>query len=499
MSLKVNKNWKINFSLSLKLTLIVVTLSALIIFSLTYININDQVISIENVYSDKAVVLSQALDAAIEDPDKLTDNQKLQYYISSFSSLNPEVLKININLPDKEELKTFASTNMSFIGISSSHYNNFSYENDAVINIPIHYDDSHELIVITPINLSGQIYGTYEMLLSMSQSYKAFDKQAKNLIMISIASLFVLIFSLLFLLRKTLVKPVIAFRDAAKIIGEGNLDEKITISSKDELGELSRAFNKMTDDLKKSRDKIQDYNKILEGLLDQKDEFIGQLGHDLKNPLQPLVGLLPVIMEKEKNPKIKEHLKIIINNVEYMRDLIIKTLQLARLRSSNVEFDMKELNIMNEVNEILISQKIFFEENNVLVNNKINKKIFVYADKLRIVELFNNLITNAVKYTPDTGGKIIIDAKDENSLVQISIEDTGIGMTEEQISKVFDEFYKVDTLKNEMDSTGLGLSICKHIVEKHGGKIWADSLGTGKGSTFYFTLKSVSNNKNINN
>jgi len=492
MSSKGNKNWKINFSLSLKITLIVVTISALIIFSLTYININEQVISLENVYSDKAVILSQALDAAIEDPDKLTDNQKLQYYISSFSSLNPEVLKININLPDEEELKIFASTNMSFIGSSSSQYNNFSYENEAVVNIPMHHDDSHELIVITPINLSGQIYGTYEILISMSQSYNAFDNQAKNLIMISIVSLFVLVFSLLFLIRKTLVKPVIAFRDAAKIIGEGNLEEKITISSNDELGELSRAFNQMTDDLKKSRDKIQDYNKILEGLLDQKDEFIGQLGHDLKNPLQPLVGLLPIIMEQEENPKIKEHLKIIISNVEYMRNLIIKTLQLARLRSSNIKFDMRELNLMSEVNEILVSQKIFFVENNILTNNKINKKIFVYGDKLRIVELFNNLITNAVKYTSDAGGKIIIDAKNENNFVQISLEDTGMGMTEEQLSKIFDEFYKVDTSKNEMDSTGLGLSICKHIVEKHGGKIWVDSPGIGKGSIFYFTLKSVS-------
>jgi signal transduction histidine kinase len=493
MKLRENKNWKINFSLSLKLTLIVVTLSAAIIFSLTYLNINEQAISLENVYSDKAVVLSQALDAAIGNPDELKDNEKLQYYISSFSSLNPEVLKININLPDNEELKVSASTNMSFIGSSSSRYNTFSYENEAVVNIPIHYDDSHELIVITPINLSGQIFGTYEMLLSMSKSYQAFDNQAKNLIMISVVSLFVLVFSLLLLLRKTVVKPVIAFRDAAKIIGEGNLDEKIEIKSMDELGELSRAFNQMTDDLKNSRDKIQDYNTILEDLLDQKDEFIGQLGHDLKNPLQPLVGLLPVIMEKEENPKIKEHLKIIINNVEYMRELIIRTLQLARLRSSNIKFDIRELDLMVEVDEILLSQKLFFEENNILIDNKINKNMFVYGDKLRIIELFKNLFTNAVKYTPDTGGKITIDAKNENNFIQISIKDNGIGMTEEQISRIFDEFYKVDTSKNEMDSTGLGLSICKHIVEKHDGKIWADSPGKGKGSTFYFTLKSVEN------
>lgn len=490
---------KLNFSLSLKLTVMVVLVSAIVIFSLTYINIEEQAISLENVYSDKAVILSHALDTTIRDHDELTDRQKLHNYILNFSKLNPEILKVSINLPDEEGLKVFVSTDMDSINISSGQYNNFSYENDAVVNIPIHSGNSHTITVIAPINLSGQIYGTYEMLLSMNASYAAFDVRARNLVMISVISLFILIFSFLYLLRKIIVKPVIVFRDAAKIIGEGNLDTKIKIKSQDELGELSNAFNKMTNDLKKSRNKIEEYNKILENLLDRKDEFIGQLGHDLKNPLQPLVGLLPIILEKEKDPKIKEHLNILIHNVEYMRDLIIKTLQLARLRSSDTKFDMENLNLMQEVDNVLTSQKLFLNENNINAKNMIDKNIFVEADKLRAVELFNNLITNAVKYTPEGGGELTIDAKKGKDFVTISIKDTGIGMTEEQLSKVFDEFYKVDASRCEMDSSGLGLSICKRIVEKHGGRIWVESPGKGKGTTFYFTLKSSNEkiNKNV--
>ncbi len=242
---------KLNFSLSLKLTVMVVLVSAIIIFSLTYINIEEQAISLENVYSDKAVILSQALDTTIGDHDELTDKQKLQNYILNFSNLNPEILKLSINLPDEEGLKVFVSTDMNSINISSGQYNNFSYENDAVVNIPIHIENSHTITVITPINLSGQIYGTYEMILSMNASYAAFDVRARNLVMISVISLFILIFSFLYLLRKIIVKPVLVFRDAAKIIGEGNLDTKIKIKSQDELGELSNAFNKMTNDLKK--------------------------------------------------------------------------------------------------------------------------------------------------------------------------------------------------------------------------------------------------------
>jgi len=87
-------------------------------------------------------------------------------------------------------------------------------------------------------------------------------------------------------------------------------------------------------------------------------------------------------------------------------------------------------------------------------------------------------------------GKITIDAEKEKNIVTVSVKDTGIGMTKDQLKKVFDEFYRVDKSSREHKSSGLGLAICKRIVEKHGGKIWAESPGPGKGSIFYFTLKS---------
>ena len=275
MTIKRNENKnRINFSLSLKLTIIVVILSATIIFSLTYINIREQAISFENVYTDKAIIISQALDSAIENPDELEDEEKIQYYITSLNNLNPDILQINVFIFHDDKLILLTSTNKSNLELTSNKYMYFSYNNSAVVNIPVHSENSHNLIVITPINLSGRIYGTYEILLSMTNSYEAFDSQAKNLIMISILGVFLLIFSLLFLLRKIVVKPILTFRNASKIIGKGDLDTKIDIYSKDEIGQLSKSFNQMTKDLKKSRDKVQDYNLILENLLDQKDEFI---------------------------------------------------------------------------------------------------------------------------------------------------------------------------------------------------------------------------------
>ena len=175
-------------------------------------------------------------------------------------------------------------------------------------------------------------------------------------------------------------------------------------------------------------------------------------------------------------------------NVEYMRDLIFDTLKLAKLRSSNIEFNTEELNLKEISDDVIESQKLYLKENKIEIENKIKDDVFVEADKLRLAEVFKNLITNSVKYT-DKGGKITLDATEEKDIVTVSIKDTGIGMNEEQLKKVFDEFYKADRQSSDYYSTGLGLAICKRIVDKLGGKIWVESPGEGKGSTFYFTLK----------
>jgi signal transduction histidine kinase len=102
-------------------------------------------------------------------------------------------------------------------------------------------------------------------------------------------------------------------------------------------------------------------------------------------------------------------------------------------------------------------------------------------------ELVDNLLINAVKFTPGKGS-IVFKAEKKKDFVKISITDSGIGLTPEQIEHVFEEFYKVDPSRHDLDSSGLGLSICKRIVEKHGGTIWVESPGLEKGSTFNFTL-----------
>jgi len=279
-----------------------------------------------------------------------------------------------------------------------------------------------------------------------------------------------------------------------KIIG-AQLIINDTTSKRMALNELKDAHELLFTVNRGLERKIQERTSEIEKLVKQKDDFINQLSHDLKTPLTPIMILMPIVNERLKDAKSRDLMEIINRNVYFIKDLVDKTVDLARLNSTKIEIIFEDTNLLSEVNNIIENSQVLLDENNIIIENHIDEKIFVKADRLRLGELLNNLITNSIKYTLDSGGKITIEAKEDEDFVTISVKDTGIGIEQERLSHVFDEFYKADISRHDLDSSGLGLAICKRIVEKHGGNIWVESSGKGMGTTFYFTLKSRKNNQ----
>ncbi|KUG20702.1 sensory transduction histidine kinase [hydrocarbon metagenome] len=235
---------------------------------------------------------------------------------------------------------------------------------------------------------------------------------------------------------------------------------------------------------------VRERTAEVERLLRQKDEFISQLGHDLKTPLTPLVALLPRITKQEKDPKVRELLEIATHNVNYMKDLVVKTLKLARLNTVYIELDIEDVHLKSEVGAVIQHYDFKLRDRRIAVENQVPESMVVQGDRVLIGEIFDNLISNAMKYTGEDGGTITISAFQQDGTVTVSTRDTGIGMTQEEADHIFNEFYKADASRHDLDSFGLGLSICRRIVERHGGKIWAESPGRGRGSTIFFTLRS---------
>ncbi|GAX61101.1 multi-sensor signal transduction histidine kinase [Candidatus Scalindua japonica] len=223
-------------------------------------------------------------------------------------------------------------------------------------------------------------------------------------------------------------------------------------------------------------------------LLRQKDAFVNQLSHDLKTPLTPLLALLPMVANRTEDIESKRMLDLVMDNVKYMKNLTEMTLQLAQLNSSRISLKLEKVDLISEIGNVIKSLSSLFEENSIKVVNNTSSPLYVEADRMLIMEVFHNLISNTVKYTNGKGFVYFDAIIDSSETITVSVRDNGIGMTEMQLKRVFEEFYKVDDSRNDRSSTGLGLSICQRIIEKHGGRIWVESQGIGQGTTIYFTL-----------
>ena len=158
---------KTQFSLSVKLTFIVVCLAAIIIFSLTYINLSEQASLLDKNYAEKSITLARSLDASIAFylQNQFNETKQLQQYIETVSEKNDEILNLSINVPLGEDgLTTLVSNHELLRNTSAKPYNTYSYENNVIVYIPLHKESSHTITVVVPINISGSVVGTYEIV-----------------------------------------------------------------------------------------------------------------------------------------------------------------------------------------------------------------------------------------------------------------------------------------------------------------------------------------------
>lgn len=258
----------------------------------------------------------------------------------------------------------------------------------------------------------------------------------------------------------------------------------------------------MEEKLRETEKKLNELNRNLEQkviertieirkLLSHNIKFIDSLSHDLATPLTPLISLLPLLKDDIKDDKKKELLDTCLRNVEYIKRVINNTRELADISASDLM--LKKENLKEIIDDLIKKYEAVFKNSKIKTKNNIEKDVLIKTDKNRLLQLLDHLFSNAVNSMPN-GGTLTFNSKsvdkDGGEFIQISIKDTGVGLSREDCTLIFDEFYKVDDARHKLDSTGLGLTICKKIIEKHRGKIWADSHGKDKGTTIHFTVPS---------
>jgi signal transduction histidine kinase len=232
-----------------------------------------------------------------------------------------------------------------------------------------------------------------------------------------------------------------------------------------------------------------EYREKLEELNRLKSEFLSFASHQVKAPMAVVKGYAELIYEGIENvpEQAKDFAKKIKESVDNLLVLIEEFMDYRRIEEGKLEFNFEKVDIISLIREIVEKMKLLAMEKNLSLDFESKfDSLILNVDKLRFSQVIQNLIDNAIKYTKEGWVKVKIDK--ENNEVLISVSDSGIGMSKELQQKLFGQFVRDPSIKKEIRGTGLGLYIAKHIVEAHKGKIWAESEGIGKGSTFYIKL-----------
>lgn len=242
--------------------------------------------------------------------------------------------------------------------------------------------------------------------------------------------------------------------------------------------------------LKESNEKYKQLSTELKELNSAKDKFISILSHDLRGPFQGFLGITEFLMSELKNipaAEAESHLKDLNTALHYQFELLEDLLQWSKLQIGRIDFNPSLLSVKSEISKVLMPLYSAINNKQIQINNLVTPDCFVNADAHLLRTLLRNILSNAVKFSFKKG-TITINVEEKESFTQFSITDDGVGIHENDIPKLFqlDTHHSSSGTEGEHGS-GLGLLLCKEIVEKHGGKIWVNST-VDKGSTFYFTF-----------
>lgn len=285
----------------------------------------------------------------------------------------------------------------------------------------------------------------------------------------------VIIAFIVFFVSQLILAPLKNILETIKKISEGQLHQRIEISGKNEYTEIADAINNMTEQL--------------EQVESSRQEFVSNVSHELKTPLSSIKVLCESILLQEDMPTemYREFLQDINSEVDRMTNIVNDLLSLVKLDHREDALNIQETDINKMIQDVMKRLYPLAEKKNIELLYESNKDMTIEADEMKLSLAISNLIENGIKYTPDNGMvKVTIDGDHQN--VFITVQDTGIGISEEEQSKVFKRFYRVDkTRDRETGGTGLGLAITHATVMLHNGSIKIVS-SEGNGATFIVRL-----------
>ncbi|MDP6542876.1 MAG: HAMP domain-containing sensor histidine kinase [Phycisphaerae bacterium] len=322
-------------------------------------------------------------------------------------------------------------------------------------------------------NAKGDIVGAFEVYGDVTEDLAAAHAafmSAVGLIVVTIVGVFGVL--LLIIRRST---RIISARTEA------------LLASREDLTDAKRQLVEVNESLEET---VRQQTSDMRELLEQRMHFIRRLSHDLRTPLVPLVALLPMARAKIEDPELVEILDVSIDSTLYLQRLVERTLDFLRVEGGGGRSGRYRVDVCELLERVADAWSYEAEAKGIEITVSKESKPITNADGVALREIIDNLVANSVKYMPGKG-KISLSACLDGDSVRISVGDNGAGMTPEQIEHAFQEFYKVDESRQDHMSMGLGLSICRELVNGFNGAIWIESAGAGQGTTVQVTVPSA--------
>lgn len=350
---------------------------------------------------------------------------------------------------------------------------------------------------------------------AVASAIKAGTDDTVRTTLIAMAAFFLLALVGTVVLGRRLTRPIAALVAGTRAVAAGDLSVTIPITSGDELGLLAQSFNQMTNEIAAARERLESWTQNLERTVEQrtaelaqakeeaeraraiaeqanqlKSQFLANMSHELRTPLNSIINFSRIISAGIHGPvtdEQKEYLDRVRRNGEHLLGLINDILDLSKIETGRMDLYKEPLRVEEVIKSILGTAERLTKGKLIELRQEIEPNLpVVQADRARIRQVLLNLLSNAAKFT-ETGSITVRASLVDDDLV-ISVVDTGIGIPPEHLPLVFEEFRQVDGSTNRRyEGTGVGLAICKKLIDLHNGRIWVEST-PGAGSSFSFSL-----------